>query len=64
MKQSEINNLSIADLQDKLTEHQKQLTELNMAHAITPLENPLQIRSARKTVARLQTAITQRQQEA
>ncbi|MDC1029786.1 50S ribosomal protein L29 [Flavobacteriaceae bacterium] len=64
MKQSEINNLSIADLQDKLTEHQKQLTELNMAHTITPLENPLQIRSARKTVARLHTAITQRQQEA
>jgi large subunit ribosomal protein L29 len=64
MKQSEINNLSIADLQDKLTEHAKQLNELNLAHAITPLENPLQIRSARKTVARLHTAITQRQQEA
>ncbi|MDA8923828.1 50S ribosomal protein L29 [Flavobacteriaceae bacterium] len=64
MKQSEINNLSIADLQDKLTEHTKQLNELNLAHAITPLENPLQIRSARKTVARLHTAITQRQQEA
>ena len=64
MKQSEINNLSIADLQDKLTEHTKQLKELNLAHAITPLENPLQIRSARKTVARLHTAITQRQQEA
>ena len=64
MKQSEINNLSIADLQDKLNEHTKQLNELNMAHAITPLEIPLQIRSARKTVARLHTAITQRQQEA
>ena len=64
MKQSEINNLSLADLQDKLTESQKQLSELNMAHTITPLENPLQIRSARRTVARLQTAITQRQQEA
>ena len=64
MKQSEINNLSIADLQDKLTEHTKQLNVLNLAHAITPLENPLQIRSARKTVARLHTAITQRQQEA
>jgi len=64
MKQSEINNLSIADLQDKLTEHTKQLNELNLAHVITPLENPLQIRSARKTVARLHTAITQRQQEA
>lgn len=64
MKQSEINNLSLADLQDKLAELQKQLSELNMAHAITPLENPLQIRSTRRTVARLQTAITQRQQEA
>ena len=61
MKQSEINNLSLADLQDKLVELQKQLSELNMAHAITPLENPLQIRSTRRTVARLQTAITQRQ---
>ncbi len=64
MKQSEINNLSIADLQDKLNEHTKQLNELTMAHAITPLENPLQIRNARRTVARLHTAITQRQQEA
>ena len=64
MKQSEINNLSLADLQDKLAEFQKQLSELNMVHTITPLENPLQIRSARRTVARLQTAITQRQQEA
>jgi large subunit ribosomal protein L29 len=64
MKQSEINNLSLADIQDKLAELQKQLSELNMAHTITPLENPLQIRSVRRTVARLQTAITQRQQEA
>ena len=64
MKQTEINNLSLADLQDKLAESKKQLTELTMAHTITPLENPLQIRSARRTVARLQTAITQRQQEA
>ena len=64
MKQSEINNLSLADLQDKLAEFQKQLSELTMANTITPLEKPLQIRSARRTVARLQTAITQRQQEA
>ena len=45
MKQSEIKNLSLEDLQDKLAESQKQLTELQMAHAITPLENPLQLRS-------------------
>ncbi|MGB1971651.1 MAG: 50S ribosomal protein L29 [Flavobacteriaceae bacterium] len=64
MKQSEISNLSLADLQDKLDDFKKQLGELTMAHTITPLENPLQIRTIRRTVARLQTAITQRQQEA
>lgn len=64
MKQAEIKNLSVADLQDKLEDHQKQLNELTMAHSITPLENPLQIRTVRRTIARLQTAITQRQQEA
>ncbi len=64
MKQSEINNLSLEDLQDKFADKQKQFNELKMAHAITPLENPLQLRSSRRVIARLQTAITQRKQEA
>ena len=55
MKQSEIKNLSLEDLRDKLEESQKQLTDMRMAHAITPLENPLQLRHARKVVARLLT---------
>lgn len=63
MKQSEIKNLSLEDLRDKLEEIQKQLTDMRMAHAITPLENPLQLRHARKVVARLLTAITEREQE-
>jgi ribosomal protein L29 len=29
-----------------------------MAHAISPIENPLQIRSVRRTVARLATELT------
>ena len=43
MKQTEIIKLSKEDLQDKLMEYQKQLEELKMTHAISPLENPLQI---------------------
>jgi hypothetical protein len=31
-----------------------------MAHAISPIENPLQIRSVRRTVARLATELTKR----
>ena len=43
MKQSEIKNLSKEDIKDKLAEYQKQLSELKMTHAISPIENPLQI---------------------
>ena len=58
MKQTEIVKLSKEELQDKLTEYQKQLEELKMTHAISPLENPLQIKKARRLVARLKTAIS------
>ena len=58
MKQSEINKLSKEDLRDKLGEFQKQLEELKMTHAISPLENPLQLRSTRRVVARLKTALS------
>jgi len=58
MKQSEISKLSKEDLQDKLTEYQKQLSELKMTHAISPLENPLQIKTARRVVARLKTDLS------
>lgn len=61
MKQSEIQLLSAADLQDKLAETQKQLSDLQLTHAISPLENPLQIRGLRRTVARLKTALKQKQ---
>ena len=58
MKQTEIVKLSKEDLQDKLMEYQKQLEELKMTHAISPLENPLQIKKERRIVARLKTAIS------
>ena len=63
MKASEIENLSLEELQDKLTDFQKQLMDLKMNHAVSPLENPLQIKMARKTISRLFTALTKRQKE-
>jgi len=60
MKQSEIKELSTADLNEKLGELQKNYNDLKMAHAITPLENPLQLRSLRRTVARVATELTKR----
>ena len=58
MKQKEIIKLSKEDLQDKLVENQKQLEELRMTHSISPLENPLEIKRLRRTVARIKTAVS------
>jgi large subunit ribosomal protein L29 len=60
MKQSEIKDLSVAQLQEKLSLIKKTYADLKMAHAIAPIENPLQIRSMRRTVARLATELTKR----
>jgi large subunit ribosomal protein L29 len=60
MKQSEIINLSDADLVEALQSTKQKVAELKMAHTLTPLENPMQIRSLRRAVARMNTEITKR----
>ncbi len=57
MKQKEIQNLSKEDLQDKLVEVQKEYDTLQLNHAISPLENPVQLRTVRRSIARIKTAI-------
>ena len=61
MKQSEIIELSTEELQEKLGSLKKSYTDLKMAHAITPLENPLQLRGLRRSVARIATELTNRE---
>jgi len=61
MKQSEIKELSIAELQEKLELLKKNYVDIKMAHAISPLENPIQLRTLRKTVARVATELNKRE---
>ncbi|MFL9836566.1 50S ribosomal protein L29 [Flavobacterium sp. ST-75] len=61
MKQSEIKDLSAAELQEKLGELQKTYTDLKSAHAISPIENPLQIRTVRRSIARVATELSKRE---
>jgi len=61
MKQSEIKELSTAELQEKLGETKKSYNDLKMAHAISPLENPIQLRNVRRSVARMATELTNRE---
>ena len=39
MKSTEIKNLSVEDLQNKLAEVQAQYQKLTLAHRISPIEN-------------------------
>jgi len=61
MKQSEIKQLSTAELQEKLGDTKKSYSELKMAHTISPLENPIQLRNVRRSVARIATELTKRE---
>lgn len=64
MKQEEIVQLSLEDLKDRLDESNEKMEKLVLTHKVSPLENPLQIRSLRKTIARLNTELVKRNKEA
>ena len=61
MKQSEIKKASTADLQEAFADSRKAYTDLKMAHTISPLENPIQLRTQRRTIARIATELTNRE---
>lgn len=61
MKQSEIKEASNVELQEQLSESRKAYSDLKMAHAISPLENPIQLRSQRRAIARIETELTKRE---
>lgn len=58
MKQKEVKELSIDELNEKLLSFQKELSDLKMTHAISPIENPMQIKNLRRTIARINTELT------
>jgi large subunit ribosomal protein L29 len=55
-----LKDLNENDLKARIQEDELRLKKLEFAHAISPLENPMSIRSLRKDVARLKTALTQK----
>ena len=57
---NEIRVLNESDLKARIQEDSLRLKKLEFAHAISPLENPVSIRSLRKDVARLKTELTKR----
>lgn len=56
-----IQTLSVEDLQARIKEDELRLKKLEFAHAISPLENPMNIRNLRRELARLKTELKKKQ---
>jgi large subunit ribosomal protein L29 len=52
-----LNEMNETDLKARIQEDELRLKKLEFAHAISPLENPMSIRSLRRDVARLKTEL-------
>ncbi len=64
-KQIEFNkglkDMNTADLKARIQEDQLRLKKLEFAHAISPLENPMNIRGLRRDIARLKTELKKKE---
>ena len=61
MKTSEIKELSTKEIVEKIQVEKENLVRLKLNHAVSPLDNPMKIKEARKNVARLKTILRQRE---
>ncbi|PWJ39350.1 50S ribosomal protein L29 [Sediminitomix flava] len=53
----QVKGLSVEELVARLADAEKNLENLKFAHAVSPIENPLQIRTERRTIALLKTEL-------
>jgi len=60
-KGTELKDLTVVELQDKLQDERSSLTKLRFAHTVSPVESPVLLRNKRKTVARILTELRMRE---
>jgi large subunit ribosomal protein L29 len=61
MENKDIVALSLSELKDKIKEEKATINKMKINHAVSPIENPMKIREARKLIARLSTELTKKQ---
>ena len=57
MKISEIRQIPAAELAQRIAEEVAKYNQLVLNHSISPLENPSQIKAARRTIAQMKTVL-------
>jgi large subunit ribosomal protein L29 len=58
---SEIKEMTTKEIEERIEVEKAQLIQLELNHVVTPLENPMKIRHARRNIARLMTVLSQKQ---
>jgi len=60
MKAQVLTDMPLNELHDLLVSEREKLVKMKMSHAVSPLENPMQIKFSRKIVARIMTELSRR----
>ena len=63
MKITEIRNMTIDELNEKLNDTLKKLSQLKFNNSVQTIENPLEIKTLRRQIAKLKTIINEKKQD-
>lgn len=63
MKTSEIKEMTLVEMQNKLADLRAELFNLRFQHTVNQLDNPMRIKAVKKDIARIMTFIAQREAE-
>ena len=63
MKTSEIKEMTLVEMQNKLADLREELFNLRFQHTVNQLDNPMRIKDVKKDIARVMTFIRQRESE-
>lgn len=63
MKASEVREMSIADLKDKIAVDRAKLDSMKINHAVSPLEKTHEIKQIRRDIARMCTILSEKEKE-
>jgi len=60
MKDTDIKDLTLDELKEKLGTEKEALRKMKFAHQVSAIENPMKIKETRRMVARINTLLTQK----
>ncbi len=61
MKSTEIKDLNLDELKEKLGSEKESLRKMKFAHQVSSIENPMKIKETRRLIARINTVLRQKE---